>query len=211
MPYCVAEGNMLYADAKLKTIKHWLIISTTMQTTRRFVILLIGAERVRERRILVAPMSPPSSTLCLLLLLLVLTTVDIVQEVVQIGFTRRGILPGACRVLVALLLVTLLLLLLRVSSEHYPILDNVRVGLQVRQRPLLAVGPLGNVVHVTLHHGQILPAQSEEARLGPNVTLPSGMSNLARITFPGGIMGSSGRISWMSEAAAATSYSISGF
>lgn len=58
-----------------------------MQTTRRFVILLIGAERVRERRILVAPMSPPSSTLCLLLLLLVLTTVDIVQEVVQIGFT----------------------------------------------------------------------------------------------------------------------------
>lgn len=51
------------------------------------------------------------------------------------------------------------------------VLDNVRVGLEVREGALLAVGPVRNVVHVALHHRKVLPAQPEAARFGPDVTL----------------------------------------
>lgn len=103
---------------------------------------------------LISAVPPSGSVLRLLLWLLILAAVNVVQEVIQIGFTCRRVLAQTSSVLLILWLVALLLLLLlRVPAEHYPVLNNVRVWLQVRQGSLLTVGPLGDIVHVALHHG----------------------------------------------------------
>jgi hypothetical protein len=93
--------------------------------------------------------------------------------------------PCAWSILSELFFIVRLILLLisAVAAEHNFILNHTRVSLKVRQCAALTKCPLCDVVDVSFHQCQILPAKTKATGLSPNVALSSWMPNLASRAF----------------------------
>lgn len=71
--------------------------------------------------------------------------------------------------------------------ESDPILHVMRIRLELLQAILLTAGPVGNVVHSTVHTCVVIPQQAEACRLRPNVALTRTMEYFTRVAVAGSV------------------------